>query len=256
MKNSSSEHISSNEPPKKVIHYEQFSNSRARPLSKFSIENTTPISLLNSSTSTVDSSGLTKKRCSAETAKAAILSQKRRTMKKLHHSSISNENARQETISDRMNPSSTSSNIVIEQINDELLKRLSQGKQTTTKSFSTPRTLLFSFVVDFAYMDQRTGIRWIGTKTRAKSMSTLVSRFSWKPKINHYEKYSDIIRTSTMRCFPIEHSRIFSFNEFLDPKRTVPVKSVETIRQKLTEPWASWRIDRLTSYLSDLVSQR
>jgi hypothetical protein len=50
--------------------------------------------------------------------------------------------------------------------------------------------------LDFVYLDKRTGIRWIGTKTRPKSMNTLVSRFSWKPKINHYERYSDIIRTS------------------------------------------------------------
>jgi hypothetical protein len=40
---------------------------------------------------------------------------------------------------------------------------------------------------------------------------------------------------------------------YLDPKRTVPIKSLDTIRQKLTEPWASWRIDRLTTYLADLV---
>jgi hypothetical protein len=64
-------------------------------------------------------------------------------------------------------------------------------------------------------------------------MNTLVSRFSWKPKINHYERYSDIIRTN--------------------PKRTVPIKSLDTIRQKLTEPWASWLIDRLTTYLADLT---
>lgn len=96
-------------------------------------------------------------------------------------------------------------------------------------------------------MDHQRGIRWIGTKTRPKSMSTLVSRFSWKPKINHYERYSDIIRTSN---FSIIHHYL---RLFLDPKRTVPVKSLESIRQKLTEPWATWRIDRLTSYLSDLV---
>ena len=39
----------------------------------------------------------------------------------------------------------------------------------------------------------------------------------------------------------------------LDPKRTIPIKSVDTIRQKLTQPWSSWRIDRLTTYLSDLT---
>jgi hypothetical protein len=45
-------------------------------------------------------------------------------------------------------------------------------------------------------MDKRTGLRWIGTKARSQPMSTLAARVSWKPKINHYEKYSDIIRTS------------------------------------------------------------
>lgn len=136
MVSSSSELISSHEPPpKKLIHYEQFANSRARPLSKFSIENTTPVSLQNASTTTVDSSGMTKKRYSAETANAAILSRKRRTMKKLHHGSISNENARQESISDRLHPSS--SNILIEQIDDELLKRLSQGEKPFLSPINT-----------------------------------------------------------------------------------------------------------------------
>jgi hypothetical protein len=39
----------------------------------------------------------------------------------------------------------------------------------------------------------------------------------------------------------------------LDPKRTIPVKNIDSIRKKLTQPWATWRIDRLTTYLSDLV---
>ncbi len=39
----------------------------------------------------------------------------------------------------------------------------------------------------------------------------------------------------------------------LDPKRTVPIKSLDTIRKKLTQPWGSWRINRLTTYLTDLV---
>lgn len=103
-------------------------------MSKFSIENTTPVSLSNS---TGDSSGMTKKRYSAETANVAILSRKRRIMKKLHHGSISNENARQESIADRLHPSS--SNILIEQIDDELLKRLSEGK--------TPISLSFQFLI-------------------------------------------------------------------------------------------------------------
>ncbi|CAF1003570.1 unnamed protein product [Adineta ricciae] len=199
--------LSSGEPPSKLPHCEQFdsssnlkklSNTRCRPLSKFSIENTTPTSSMS-----FDASGISKKRHSAETANAAMLSKKRRTIAKLTPDSVSNENVKQEA---------TSADIIIDQIDDELLRRLSQ---------------------DFVYVDKRTGIRWIGTKTRPKSMSTLVSRFSWKPKINHYEKYSDIIRTN--------------------PKRTVPVKSIDTIQKRLTEPWASWRIDRLTTYLADLT---
>jgi ABC-type molybdenum transport system ATPase subunit/photorepair protein PhrA len=107
------------------MHYEQFSNSRNRPLSKYSIENTTPIPLTSSIG--VDTSGITKKRYSAETANAAILSRKRRTITKLNHRLISNENHKQGLSSDRINQSS--SNIVIDQIDDELLKRLSQGKK-------------------------------------------------------------------------------------------------------------------------------
>lgn len=42
----------------------------------------------------------------------------------------------------------------------------------------------------------------------------------------------------------------------IDPKRTVPVKSFEIIRKKLSQPGASWRIDRLTTYLTDLVCQQ
>ncbi|CAF3367285.1 unnamed protein product [Rotaria sp. Silwood1] len=212
------EQINSIEPPNKVPHYEQldlstnikkFSNTRNRPLSKFSIENTTPTTPIISTIS-LDTSGLTKKRHSTETSNSTILSRKRRTITKLNQELISNENIKQESIIDRLN--GTSSDIIIDQIDDELLKRLSQ---------------------DFVYIDKQTGIRWIGTKTRPKSINTLVSRFSWKPKINHYEKYSDIIRTNA--------------------KRTVPVKSLDIIQKKITQPWASWRIDRLTTYLSDLT---
>jgi hypothetical protein len=46
-------------------------------------------------------------------------------MKKLHQGLISNENLKQDSSSDRINPSS--SDITIDQIDDELLKRLSQG---------------------------------------------------------------------------------------------------------------------------------
>jgi hypothetical protein len=100
-------------------------------------------------------------------------------------------------------------------------------------------------------LDKQTGIRWIGTKTRPKSINTLVSRFSWKPKINHYERYSDIIRTS--KYFASEQKQFENKIFVLDPKRSIPIKSLDVIRQKLTEPWSSWRIDQLTTYLSDLV---
>jgi hypothetical protein len=110
------------------MHYEQFPNSRNRPLSKVSIENTTPTPLL-----TVDTSGMTKKRCSAETANAAILSRKPRGMKKYHHGLISNENHKQDSSSNRINPSS--SDILIDQIDDELLRRLSQGKNELNRNF-------------------------------------------------------------------------------------------------------------------------
>ena len=155
---SPSEQSSAVEPPAK----------QARPLSKFSIENTTP----------VETSVMSKKRPSAESANAAIVSRKRRAPTKL----VSNENIEQEALNERRTDLS---------IDDELLKRLSQGKTITSKSRS-----FFFLGLEFVYHDQRTGLRWIGTKSRPKALSTLVSRFSWKPKINHYEKYSDLIRTS------------------------------------------------------------
>jgi hypothetical protein len=216
------EHTSLSEPPNKIPHYEQFDSSsngkrirksRHRSLSKISIENATP---LNPPSSLISSIGvdtneiiLSKKRSSAEIAAAAILSsnhmRKKRVQRKNSDEILSNHNhIKHELLA--MNDSST------DNINDELLKRLSQ---------------------DFVYMDKRTGLRWIGTKTRSQPMNTLSARVSWKPKINHYEKYSDIIRTN--------------------PKRTVPVKSLDTIRKKLTQPWTSWRIDRLTTYLTDLT---
>ncbi|CAF3366473.1 unnamed protein product [Rotaria socialis] len=214
------EQINSGEPPNKLPHYEQLdssinikklTNARNRPISKFSIENTTPTTPLISTIS-VDTSGISKKRHSTETSSPTISSRKRRTITKVNQEIISNENIKQEPIADHLNGSS--SDIIIDQIDDELLRRLSQ---------------------DFVYIDKKTGIRWIGTKSRPKTMNTLVSRFSWKPKINHYEKYSDIIRTNA--------------------KRTVPVKSLEIIQKKINQPWASWHIDRLTTYLSDLTQE-
>jgi hypothetical protein len=214
------EHVSLSEPPNKIAHYEQFDSSsnikkmrksRHRSLSKISIENTTPNPPPLTSSIGVDTTGiiLSKKRSSAEIAAAAILSsnhmRKKRVQRKNSDEILSNNNhIKQELISNN--------DLSTEVINDELLKRLSQ---------------------DFVYMDKRTGIRWIATKARSQPMNTLLSKFSWKPKINHYEKYSDIIRTN--------------------PKRTVPVKSLDTIRKKLNQPCASWRIDRLTTYLTDLT---
>lgn len=73
-----------------------------------------------------------------------------------------------------------------------------------TKHSTEFHRIIVRYLVDFVYTDKTTGLRWIATKTRSKSMSNLVSRFSWKPKINHYEKYSDIIRTS--RTFVVNFS--------------------------------------------------
>lgn len=194
------------EPPTKIAHYEQFDSTSNGKTSrkcrqKLSIENTTPPSTNSESNHILPS----KKRSSAEQATAAILStnsfRKKRLQKKLSEDSHSNTN--QQTKQDLITP---------EMINDELLKRLSQ---------------------DFVHVDQRTGIRWIATKTRSQPINTLSARVSWKPKINHYEKYSDIIRTNS--------------------KRTVPIQSPEIIRKKLTESNTSWRIERLTTSLTDLT---
>ena len=199
-----SEQISTNEPPTKIAHYEQLnspvstksiSKVRHRPLSKFSIENTT-LMASSPTVSTIsiglETNGLAKKRTSTETSNMVMLEKKRKLMAKVTQDTVSNENLEHHTIADRINDSPTESNI--EKIDDELLRRLSQGKKHDYYSY---RILIHEMNnLDFVYLDQRTGIRWIGTKTRPKSMSTLVSRFSWKPKINHYEKYADIIRTS------------------------------------------------------------
>ncbi|CAF1091998.1 unnamed protein product [Rotaria magnacalcarata] len=223
------EQISSSEPPNKIAHYEQFDSSsngkkvrkcRHKSLSKISLENTTPNppppppSALTSSISIETTERIiSKKRSSAELAAAAILLsspiRKKRIQRKNSDEALSNNHNHNNDIKQELLPIDESS---IDTINDELLKRLSQ---------------------DFVYVDKQTGIRWIGTKSRSKPMNTLLSRFSWKPKINHYERYSDIIR--------------------MNPKRTVPIKSLDTIRKKLTQPWGSWRIDRLTTYLTDLT---
>lgn len=129
-----SEQIASHEPPNKIPHYEQLelssnlkklSNTRNRPLSKVSIENTTPTTPIIS-TINIDTSGIAKKRHSTDISNANILARKRRSIAKVNQEVISNENIKQEPISDRLN--GYSSDIVIEQIDDELLKRLSQGK--------------------------------------------------------------------------------------------------------------------------------
>ena len=136
----SSEHSSLSEPPTKIAHYEQFDSSsnskqirksRHRTISKVSIENTTPAnpvpSTLSSSSSSIDTNGmiLSKKRSCAEIAAAAILSsnhtRKKRVQRKKSDEILSNNNSiKQELLA--INHSS------IELINDELLKRLSQGK--------------------------------------------------------------------------------------------------------------------------------
>jgi hypothetical protein len=132
-----SEQVSLSEPPTKIAHYEQFDSSshrkkirksRHKPLSKVSIENTTPNHPPLTASIGVDTTGiiLSKKRSSAEIAAAAILSsnhmRKKRVQRK-HSDEINanNNNIKQESIS--INDSPT------EIINDELLKRLSQGKR-------------------------------------------------------------------------------------------------------------------------------
>jgi hypothetical protein len=115
---------------------------------------------------------------------------KKRVQRKTSDAILSNNN--------HIKPELTSINdSSIDTINDELLKRLAQGKiKLNFKVF-----FFRNFCLDFVYLDKQTGIRWIGTKARAQPMNTLLSRFSWKPKINHYEKYSDIIRTSINKIF-------------------------------------------------------
>lgn len=140
------------------------------------MENTTPSS---SSSSSTDSNGVAKKKTSNE----LNFARKRRLSNKIHSNGLSNENPRQTSTNDPIDP----------QIDDELLQRLSQG---SFHSFSSIEKPSFRSPLDFVYVDPQTGIRWIGRKARAKSLTSLVSRFSWKPKINHYEKYSDIIRSS------------------------------------------------------------
>jgi hypothetical protein len=100
--------LTSSEPPHKLPHYEQLDSSKKLSKSRhrhFSIENTTPISI------GIEPTGITKKSYSPETN---LISRKRRTINKL----ISNENIKQELIP----------NIIIDQIDDELLRRLSQGE--------------------------------------------------------------------------------------------------------------------------------
>lgn len=137
-----SEQMNSGEPPNKLPHYEQLdslsnmkkiSNSRNRPLSKVSIENTTPTTPLMSTVSGVDTSGIKKRyHSSVETSNTTLLTRKRRAIPKLNQEIVSNENIKQEPISNRVN--GLSSEIIIEQIDDELLKRLSQGKKKNFKN--------------------------------------------------------------------------------------------------------------------------
>ena len=112
----------------KSPHYEQFDGkSRPRPLPKFAVENTTP----------VDPNGISRKRTSAETANAAILVRKRRTINKI------TENLEQDSINHRKNESTTVDSIG--QIDDELLKRLSQGKDNEHSRGEEEREKSFRF---------------------------------------------------------------------------------------------------------------
>lgn len=107
------------------MNIKKLSNSRNRPLSKLSTENTTPTSPLVSTINN-DTSGFSKNRHTTETSNSSTLLRKRKAITKVNQELISNENVKQESISDRLNGSS--SERLIDQIDDEILKRLSQGK--------------------------------------------------------------------------------------------------------------------------------
>jgi hypothetical protein len=122
--------MSLSEPPNKIPHYEQIDSSsnekkirksRHKSLAKISIENKTPLPLTSSIG--VDTTGIiiSKKRSSAEIAAAAILSSNHMRKKRIQrkNSDEINSNIKQESIL-ISEPSPDS-------INDELLKRLSQG---------------------------------------------------------------------------------------------------------------------------------
>ncbi|CAF0796706.1 unnamed protein product, partial [Didymodactylos carnosus] len=111
----------------------------------------------------------------------------------------------------QMNTPKTSRQKSVDEIDDELLKRLSK---------------------DFVYFDQKTGIRWVGKKFRPHT-NIITSRVTWKPRSNHFEKYTDITKTN--------------------PKRTVSMKSLQTVTKKLDSPDACWRIHCLTNYLTNLT---
>jgi len=198
---SDDEQTSTNEPPTKLKKNSDGSSSSTNVEEKKLRQHrnrslTNRISVENSNPTTNDVVP-TKKRSSAELATAAILSTSQSRKKRLT----------------RKFPEEISSNSTREAtLNDDLVKILSQ---------------------DFLYEDRRTGIRWIARKSRSQPMNTLASRVSWKPKINHYEKTSDVIR--------------------LNSKRTVPLRSPETIRKIFLQTSSSWRIHRLTNYLTDLT---
>lgn len=274
---SSSELNSSVEPPNKFRHVDsvdpltngkKLRKPRQRQLSKISIENTTPNSAstlaVPSSTSSIgvdtNEMVISKKRSSAEIAAAAILSSSHLKRKRM-----SKKNVDQTPSTVNVRPESEKvQDLSIETIDDELLKRLSQGIDSSFRVNQLISQIAQRFhwtVLDFVYVDQRTGLSWIATKTRTQPMGTLLSRFSWKPKINHYEKYTDVIRmsmaTSIWWFIFVLSNRVKHKSSLLhlDSKRAVPIKNPDTLRKRLFEPWASWRIERLTSYLNDLVSR-
>ena len=195
-----------------MTHYEQSNGNKFRKSrhQTLSIENATPNLSQSASTVDVDANKTfpSKKRSSAQIAAAAILSStstrrrriQRKTSNDKHLTSINN--IKQEIIDDDNSSS-------IDTIDDELLRRLSQSKMKIKSD--QYNSIEFLSILDFVYVDQQQGIRWIGTKARLQPINSLLSRCSWKPRMNHYEKYSDIIRTSEMID---RYSFIFSIIHF------------------------------------------
>ena len=83
--------------------------------------------------------------------------------------------------------------LMIHQSNLSVMSYFDDFRKVSTEYLCFRISFIFCHL-DFSYLDKRTGIRWITTKSRSQPINKLLSRFSWKTKINHYKKYSDISR--------------------------------------------------------------